>query len=197
MMEFSIDEDKVSPLQISYITCHLQCSNGVILICCFPGFVKETRKLGKTKFDKLKCFQESLTTNALPCSATITPPPYHKRELFIMQGLFVPFACVGSGDPVRVLRLYTTNTLDVLLKHLLLRRMYNLPLPILLCYAQALHSETSYCYRDCVTPSACVQVTLCECHVRIPIPRTVLCGALYTACVDASRMVFWDRSVLR
>ena len=28
-----------------------------------------------------------------------------------MQGLSVPFACVGSGDPVRVLRLYTTNTL--------------------------------------------------------------------------------------
>ena len=32
----------------------------------------------------------------------------------IMQGLSVPFACVGSGDPVRVLRLYTTNTLDTL-----------------------------------------------------------------------------------
>ena len=109
-----------------------------------------------------------------------------------MQGLSVPFACVGSGDPVRVLRLYTTNTLDVLLKHLLLRRMYNLPLPILLCYAQALRSETSYCYCDRVTPSACVQVTLCECRVRIP--RTVLCGALYTACVDTSRTVFWDRS---
>ena len=31
----------------------------------------------------------------------------------IIQGLSVPFACVGSGDPVRVLRLYTTNTLDV------------------------------------------------------------------------------------
>ena len=31
-----------------------------------------------------------------------------------MQGLFVPFAHVGSGDPVRVLRLYTTNTLDTL-----------------------------------------------------------------------------------
>ena len=30
-----------------------------------------------------------------------------------MQGLSVPFACVGSGDPVRVLRLYTTNTLDI------------------------------------------------------------------------------------
>ena len=26
--------------------------------------------------------------------------------------------------------------------------------------------------------------------------RTVLCGALYTTCVDASRIVFWDRSVL-
>ena len=25
--------------------------------------------------------------------------------------------------------------------------------------------------------------------------RTVLCGALYTAGVDASRMVFWDRSL--
>ena len=25
----------------------------------------------------------------------------------------VPFACVGSGDPVRVLCLYTTNTLDI------------------------------------------------------------------------------------
>ena len=34
----------------------------------------------------------------------------------IMQGLSVPIACVGSGDPVRVLRLYTTNTLDILCK---------------------------------------------------------------------------------
>ena len=32
----------------------------------------------------------------------------------IMQGLSVPFACIGSGDPVRVLHLYTTNTLDIL-----------------------------------------------------------------------------------
>ena len=78
------------------------------------------------------------------------------REFMKVQGLSVPFACVGSGDPVRVLRLYTTNTLDVLLKHLLLRHMYNFPLPILLCYAQALSSETSYCYCDHVTLSACV-----------------------------------------
>ena len=30
-----------------------------------------------------------------------------------VQGLSVPIACVGSGDPVRVLHLYTTNTLDI------------------------------------------------------------------------------------
>ena len=95
-----------------------------------------------------------------------------------MQGLSVPIACVGSSDPVRVLRLYTTNTLDIFLKHLLLRHMYNLPLPVLLCYAQALLSETSYCVWVCL-PSLC----------------TVLCGALYTACVDASRTVFWDCSI--
>ena len=32
----------------------------------------------------------------------------------LVPGLSVPFACVGSGDPVRVLCLYTTNTLDIL-----------------------------------------------------------------------------------
>ena len=31
-----------------------------------------------------------------------------------MQGLFVPFPHVGSGDPGRVLHLYTTNTLDAI-----------------------------------------------------------------------------------
>ena len=30
-----------------------------------------------------------------------------------LQGLSVPFTCVGSGDPVRVLCLYTMNTLDI------------------------------------------------------------------------------------
>ena len=105
-----------------------------------------------------------------------------------MQGL-----CVGSGDPVRVLQLYTTNTLDVLLKHLLLRHMYNFPLLILLCYAQALRSETSYCYCDCVTLSACVRETL---SVSECVSCTVMCSALYTACVDASGMVFWDRSYI-
>ena len=35
----------------------------------------------------------------------------HARPL---QGLSIPFAYIGSGDPVRVLRLYTMNTLDPL-----------------------------------------------------------------------------------
>ena len=36
----------------------------------------------------------------------------YEHEIYIeysMQGLSVPFACVGSGDPVRVLRLYTVG----------------------------------------------------------------------------------------
>ena len=32
--------------------------------------------------------------------------------------------------------------------------------------------------------------------VCMSVRHTVLCGALYTACVDASRTVFWDRSNL-
>ena len=57
-----------------------------------------------------------------------------QKVIVPVQGLSIPFACVGSGDPVRVLHLYTTNTLDILLKHLLLRHMYNLLLPMLICY---------------------------------------------------------------
>ena len=37
-----------------------------------------------------------------------------KHMLFMVQGLSIPFACVGSGDPVRVLRLYAMDTLDTL-----------------------------------------------------------------------------------
>ena len=94
-----------------------------------------------------------------------------------MQGLSVPFACVGSGDPVRVLRLYTR---------------------IHWIYFEAFISET---YVQLVATDANV---LCAQALRSETPnyyyccsRTVLCGALYTACVDASRTVFWDRSVLR
>ena len=108
--------------------------------------------------------------------------------------LSVLFTCVGSGDPVRVLRLYTIKKYTgYTLKHLLLRHMYNLPLPILLCHAQALCSETSSCY-DCMCVTLCV-CTLNESQsVSVCVSCTVLCSALYTACVEASRMVFWDRS---
>ena len=46
-----------------------------------------------------------------------------------LQGLFLPFARVGSGDPVRVLRLLHNEYTGYTLKHLLLRHMYNLLLP--------------------------------------------------------------------
>ena len=45
---------------------------------------------------------------------SFTQIPFVHRHAIYVQGLSVPFACVGSGDPVRVLRLYTTNTLDTL-----------------------------------------------------------------------------------
>ena len=47
---------------------------------------------------------------------SLLPPvnkAHSKAKGIVMQGLSILFARVGSGDPVRVLRLYTTNTLDV------------------------------------------------------------------------------------
>ena len=46
-----------------------------------------------------------------------------------LQGLFVPFARVGSGDPVRVLRLFHNKYTGYCCIHLLHRAMYNLSLP--------------------------------------------------------------------
>ena len=46
-----------------------------------------------------------------------------------MQGLFVPYACVGSGDPVRVLRLFHNKYSGYCCIHLLCKAMYNLSLP--------------------------------------------------------------------
>ena len=54
----------------------------------------------------------------------------NKTDLFqIMQGLFVPFARVGSGDPVRVLRLFHNKYSGYCCIHLLCEAMYNLSLP--------------------------------------------------------------------
>ena len=45
-----------------------------------------------------KLYAKSIHSNASDACVSTGPPP-------IMQGLFVPFARVGSGDPVKVLRL--------------------------------------------------------------------------------------------
>ena len=103
-----------------------------------------------------------------------------------MQGLSVPFACIGSGDPVRVLHLYTMNTLDTL--------------------------WSIYCWDICTTCRYRIYVLLLKPYaLRLPtvtrVPWLEVCwqmlSTLYcvvsfiAACVSASRMVFWDRSVLR
>ena len=113
----------------------------------------------------------------------------------IVQGLSIPFACIGSGDPVRVLRLYTTNTLDIFEAFIaeayvqlvatdstVLCSSLTLWDFLLLLLLPRVYASVSLCLY-CVCLSVCVR-------------RTVLCGALYTACVDASRTVFWDRSSL-
>ena len=46
-----------------------------------------------------------------------------------MQGLFVLFAGIGSGDPVRVLRLFHNKYSGYCCIHLLCKAMYNLSLP--------------------------------------------------------------------
>ena len=58
---------------------------------------------------------------------------------------------------------------------------------------QALCSETSYwqMLSDQVLTGNC---SLVVCVMSCVVCHTVLCGDLYTACVDASRTVFWDHS---
>ena len=105
---------------------------------------------------------------------------------FTVQGLFVPLAHVGSGDPVRVLRLYTMNTLDTLWS------IYCWDICTTCCYQiyvllyWLLRSRRSL-LTDCLSrgnDSVCLSITL-------------YCAVLYiAACVDISRMVFRDCSVL-
>ena len=90
-----------------------------------------------------------------------------------LQGLSVLFACIGSGDSVRVLRLYTTNTLDILLKHLLLRHMYNFAAT----EANVLRAQALGLWDFLLTPNYC--------------SRTVLWGALYTVQSSVSQGKLW------
>ena len=66
-------------------------------------------------------------------------------EMSLLQGLSVPFACVGSGDPVRVLRLYTTNTLDIFEAFIAETYVQLVATGSNVLRGQALRSETSYC----------------------------------------------------
>ena len=92
------------------------------------------------------CWHYSLTKYPLLHSYTLTPgnlvisAPFHAFENPvnrtyrldsppIMQGLSASCIYIRSGDPVRVLRLSHNKYAGYTLKHLLLRHMYNLPLP--------------------------------------------------------------------
>ena len=116
----------------------------------------------------------------------------------IMQGLSIPFACIGSGDPVRVLCLYTTNTLDIFWSiyywGICTTCCYRFYCVVLKPYALRLATATA-------TAGQLTSVCVCVWHWvwrRVSwVSHTVLCGALYTACVDTSRTVFWDRSQFR
>ena len=66
--------------------------------------------------------------------------------------------------------------------------MYNLPLPMLMCYVLKLYALRL------PTCSSAVLGSTDYTDYHVCLSHTVLCGALYTACVDTSRMVFWDRS---
>ena len=61
-----------------------------------------------------------------------------------MQGLSISFACIGSGDPVRVLHLYTMNTLDILEAFIAETYVQLAATDANVLHAQALCSETSY-----------------------------------------------------
>ena len=99
-----------------------------------------------------------------------------------VQGLFVGCIYVGSGDPVGVLCLLHNEYAGYTLKHLLLRYMYKLSLPKL-----------------CAT----LLVTLCSlavCSLPMLMPECAIvlyCTmAQIVSCVDITRTVFRDRSVL-
>ena len=107
----------------------------------------------------------------------------HNNLVNQLQGLFVPFARVGSGDPVRVLRLYTTNTLDTLWSIYCWDICTTCRYRIYVLLAQALRLW------DFLLLIRTLLKYLAECAL------TLYCVVTYiAACVDASRTVFWDRS---
>ena len=102
-------------------------------------------------------------------------------------------ACVGSGDPVRVLRLYTTNTLDEVCSiycwDICTTCRYRST-----CYSTSASGPTalSVCSRLCLVANC----SLTDSWLTSAL--VLYCTVPFIAtCVDAIGTVFWDRPVLR
>ena len=95
-----------------------------------------------------------------------------------MQGSFVPFASLGSGDPVRVLRLFHNKYSGYCCIHLLCKATYNLSLPRL----------------SATTTTGCLQL----CNAGLLSSRCSLFGILWPTaqvlyCTWLERYI-WNRS---
>ena len=95
----------------------------------------------------------------------------------MMQGLFVPFPRVGSGDPVRVLRLFHNKYSGYCCIHLLCKAMYNLSLPRLSANCnyyrlpttvQLRAAHESRCSLFGVSRSTAYHLLYCTCLERYP-----------------------------
>ena len=108
------------------------------------------------------------------------------KMLLIVQGLLVPFACLGSGDPVRVLHLYTTNTLDTLWS------IYCWDI-CTTCHYQN-YVLLYWLIRSCSCWSLSVTTWLTD---WLRLSPALYCAVPYiAACVEISRTVLWDRSIV-
>ena len=104
-------------INLSFFFFSVQCANPVTkLYEAFRGHLRWLYSL--TKYSLLQLSRPVLTlVSGISASLRVSfsvNRTYRLDSPPIMQGLFIPFACIGSGDPVRVLCLYTTNTLDIL-----------------------------------------------------------------------------------
>ena len=66
-----------------------------------------------TALDEDNPTTDTFTAIPTPSTSTLEGVPNVDKQLpDLVQGFIRPVACIGSGDPVRVLHLYTTITLD-------------------------------------------------------------------------------------
>ena len=126
---------------------------------CCVDFVSEGRE--ETMMELLRHFyvprKETTMTHSKMYNLRITCV----NQMLSLQGLFVPFARIGSSDPVRVLRLYTTNTLDTI--EAFIAETY-----VQLATTEAMCYSTGWSALACTNPRAWLTL------------RTVLCGELYS-----------------